>query len=579
MAKSCKDLPDECWEQIFIQLLKIHRSHLQSPSLSCKRFLSITNAIRTRLRIYPTTALPISTLLNRFPNIDSIHLRWFTSLDDLHRVVTDIATSDLDLETLDFTGIHGLLLESWRILGTRFKNLTVLICSRLGTLRDSELVVIADSMPGLEHLDICYPTTDYDPDEFQARSPSEVGVTDSGIEVLSSKLKALQKINISGNEFLTDKSLIALSTNCIYLTEINALTCPLVTEYGIEFVMRNSSNMSSLLFDDIDLGQFDDYSICSARNISSLVIYDSVVPDEYLHLLVKAEIPLNGISFSRCKPSSFTFAGISSLLNKYRSLEWLSLTGIDFLTDEKMSGLSQCLSALVLIRLCYCCNLTESTFFMLAKNCPLLEEIRMERTNLEGGRDRATDAVKNTRIKSLSLGGNLNLSDECLAKLASVCPSVEVLDVSSCNGITEKGIAEFWKSGSKIRELRIDYCLGIRNIGNSFELSELETLRAARSGINDDGLVVIGNRCGRLLKLSLEACSEVTTVGLEEIVRNCKRLRKIDLTGCSDISSGFVELIVISRPSLRKIILPHSSLPSKSQRKLFLRYGCLVLSK
>ncbi|KAF7112290.1 hypothetical protein RHSIM_RhsimUnG0244200 [Rhododendron simsii] len=121
------------------------------------------------------------------------------------------------------------------------------------------------------------------------------------------------------------------------------------------------------------------------------------------------------------------------------SLEHLRLAGIDLLTDEKISDLSQCLSALVLIDLSLCYNLTESTLFPIAKNCPLLEDISMEGTNLGGGGgDGATDIVKNPRIKCLNFENNRNLSDECLAKLASVCPSLEVLDVSSCNGFTEK---------------------------------------------------------------------------------------------------------------------------------------------
>ncbi|KAI8551354.1 hypothetical protein RHMOL_Rhmol06G0179500 [Rhododendron molle] len=461
------------------------------------------------------------------------------------------------------------------------KNLKFLTCSELRTLRDLELFAIADSMPCLEDLDISYPVNDFgwDSDEFEARSPGEMGVTDTGIEVLSSKLKRLRKIDVSGNEFLTDYSLITLSTNCIYLTDIALCNCWSVTEYGIGFVMRNSPNLSSLSVQGIEFGQLDEYSLCCARNLATLVLCNSTVPDEFLHLLVKAGIPLKSIhlDFSLQLPS-YALSGISSLLNKYQSLECLSLVQTNFLTDETMSDLSQCLSALVRIRLAICYNLTESTFFTLAKNCPLLEDITMEAANFGGG-DRATEIVENPRIKSLNLKYNQNLSDECLAKLASVCPSLEVLDVSCCKGITEKGIANFLKSGSKIRKLHIVECRGIKNIGNGFELSELDFIGAAKSGINDDGLVVIGNRCHGLLNLDLDGCLGVTTVGLKEILTNCERLRKINLTGCPNLCAETVDWMVFSRPSLRKIILPSSYLPSESQRQLFLHHGCLVLSE
>lgn len=256
------------------------------------------------------------------------------------------------------------------------KNLRVLNCSRLSTMCDADLIVIADSMPCLEDLDISYPDNfsfilRLDPDDV----PGEVGVTDRGIEMLSSKLKGLRKINISGNLFLTDASLLALSTNCIHLAEIIVLDCSLVTSNGIEFVMRNSMELSSLSLQDIDFDRLDDYSICCAKSISTLEIYYTVVPDEYLQLLAKADIPLKRFTLHHC--TSYTFPGISSLFNKYRSLECLCLTGISFLNDEKMSDLSQCLSALVMVSLRDCSNLSALVIyrFTIAKNCPLLEDI------------------------------------------------------------------------------------------------------------------------------------------------------------------------------------------------------------
>ncbi|KAH7861130.1 hypothetical protein Vadar_021940 [Vaccinium darrowii] len=602
MATGCTDLPDNCWELIFNRLHQLHHSNLESPSLSCKRFLSVTNTLRTHLTIFVPTAFPISTLLNRFPNLNSIHLSCFRNRDldlggnihfrnpklnleeslDLQRITMEIANSNLNLKSLSFSGTQ-LHLESLRILGSRMKNVIILTCSDLRTLRDNDLVVIAESMPCLEELDISYPVNDFGwnaDDEFETRSPGEVGVTDHGIEVVSSKLKGLKVINLSGNKFLTDISLLALSKNCIYLTGIALWNCCKVTEYGIKFVLRKSRNLSSLSVDQIDFGRLDDYSICCARNITTLEIYTANFPDEFLHLLVKASIPLKSLYLDLCHHPSFTFSGISSLLNKYSSLECLSVVRTDILTDETMSALSHYLSSLVMIRLGICNNLTESTFFTLAKNCPLLEDISMEVTNFGGGGgDRAIDIVQNPRIKSLNLESNQNLSDECLAKLAHVCPNLEVLDVSSCKGITEKGIAYFLKSSSKIRKLWIVECGGIKNIGNGFELSELEVFGAARSGINDDGLVAIGNRCRRLLHLNLNGCQGVTAVGLREILTNCEILKKINLTRCLNVCMATVDWMVFSRPSLRKIILSYSCLPSESQRKRFLRHGCLVMSE
>ncbi|KAG5545037.1 hypothetical protein RHGRI_017489 [Rhododendron griersonianum] len=285
--KSCKDLPDECWELIFNLLHQRHHSLLESPSLSCKRFLSIANALRTHFKITdPTLVGPLSNLFNRFPRLNSLDFTAFRG-GDLDRVIIDVAeNSNFDLiETLNLSGTE-LPLLGLKILGLRMKNLKVLNFSNLRTLGNVHLEVIADTMPCLEDLDMTFPL-------------SGGSVTDRGIEVLSSKLKGMIVIAISGNELLTDKSLIALSTNCVYLTHIHVLDCSLVTPFGIEFVLRNSTNLSVLSVSEIDFGQLDDYSIRCARNLSDLTIYDSVVPDEYLHLLAKSSgIPLTGFTLS-----------------------------------------------------------------------------------------------------------------------------------------------------------------------------------------------------------------------------------------------------------------------------------------
>ncbi|PSS07548.1 F-box/LRR-repeat protein [Actinidia chinensis var. chinensis] len=579
MAEPFKDLPDECCELIFTRLL--HDYHLESPSLACKRFLSIINSLRTHFTItHPTIFIhgTLSKLFRRFPNLKSIDLSSFGG--DLDRAILEIAASNLNLKILNLSGNKRLPLEGLKLLGWRMKNLKVLSFSCFRTFRDVELHAVADSMPCLEELDICYLVNDLGSDpQLRALSPGEVGLTDGGIVYLSARLKGLRRIDISGNEFLTDKSLFALSSNCVLLEKIVVLNCSLVTPNGIEFVMRNSPNLSSLSVRGIIMGRwgmhlsFTDHSLTSTRNLSVLDIYDSVIHDDYLHLLAKAGFPLKKFTLAGC--SSFTLSGISSLLNTYRSLEHLALTRIVFFTDKEMCDLSRYLSAVVTIVLDFCSNLTESTFFALAKNCPLLRNIHMVGTNL-GGRDSTADILMNPRIKSVKLGKNLNLTDECLRKVAYVCSGLETLDVSCCKGITEKGIANFFKDGSKIRHLVITDCWEIKNIGAGFELPKFEVLQAIRTGINDEGLAIIGNRCCGMLTLNLECCLGVTVVGLEAIVTNCKRLRELNLKWCVNVRMGTADWMVFSRPSLRKLVVPCSSLPTESQRNLLLRHGCLV---
>ncbi|KAI7984773.1 F-box/LRR-repeat protein 20 [Camellia lanceoleosa] len=576
MANNCDDLPDECWELIFNRF--DHHSHLESLSLSSKKFLTIINGLRTHFTILNPTIFihgNLSKLFHRFTHIKSIDVSSFRG--NLDRVILEIAKSDLKVETLNVSKNNRLPLEGLKVLGSNMKSLRVLNCANLSKFCDIELFTIANSMLWLEELDISYPRNNLGSGfEMQRLNVAELGVTNCGIELLSLKLRDLRKINISGNPFLTNNSLVALSTNCVFLKEIEFLHCPFITHFGIEFVVRNSPNLCSVSVDGIQIPSpvyMNVIDFTFARGLSSVDIHESVISDELLHSLAKAGIPLRRFTLAYC--SNFTFFGILSILSTYQSLEYLAFIDVGFLNDMHMSDICRYLCTLITIKLKLCSKLTDSTFFTLAKNCPFLKDIDMERANLGGG-DGTADIVKNSRIMSLNLAYNSNLSDECLRKLASICPNVELLDVSSCLGITEKGVAEFLKGDSKIRHLHINDCRGIKNIGTGFELPKLEVLRAARSGIDDEGLAIIGNRCCRLLNFDLEGCVGATKVGLKEISTNCKILREINLNGCVNLSTVFVDWMVFSKPSLRKLVPPRLSLITESQRELFLRHGCLV---
>ncbi|KAL6996685.1 hypothetical protein U1Q18_006814 [Sarracenia purpurea var. burkii] len=200
----------------------------------------------------------------------------------------------------------------------------------------------------------------------------------------------------------------------------------------------------------------------------------------------------------------------------------------------------------------------------------------MGETNFGRG-DRTEDIVKNPRIKSLKLDFNWHLTDECLGKLASVCPGLEMLDLSHCRSLTQNGVSNFLKTDSKVSYLCINGCMGIKNIGTGSELPKLEVFKAAKSGIDDEGLAMIGNRCHGIMILDLGRCLGATSIGLKEILRNCRRLREINLNGCSNMSMEGVDWMGFSVPSLKKIAVSYWHLITESQRRVLLGHGCLVL--
>lgn len=588
MESNYEELPDEIWELILNRLSNNRHPEFESLSLVSKRLLSLTNHLRQRLTVIDLTYFihgTISRLIYRFVNLKTLDLSKL-KYSYLENAIHEIACSSsaLNLESIDISNHDKIPIECLKELGLSNRKIKVLKCANVVRLCDEDLIAIAKFYPDLEELDVSYPKHKFTIDAFRVYSISELMITDAGIEALSLGLKNLVKLNISMNNLLTDKSLIDLSSNCLRLEEMVFVDCTMITMQGVRFMMHNSPNIRTIsmcLIPHVHGSESLFMNVAtSGRRLSSLHFKDSDISDEFLNAIVEARIPLKRLSLPGC--SCFTINGISNLLRAYQSLEFLDLSKYNSLSDNSIIGLSQHLNNLVSIKLNFCSKLTSTALLALINNCSFLEHIEMKETGLGNEDDSVMGFVKdphpNLNIKSLKLSGNSHLNDECLLKITSVCPNLNLLDVSSCSGVTFS-LGEILRKCPKIRHLNIQECGGIMNIGLKNEPLKLKKLYMARSGVNDDGLVGITVRCNELEEINLEGCQHVTTNAVKYMIKNCKKLREVNLMGCPNLHVFIVDWIVHSRPSLRKLVPSSYAVTTRSQRQLWLRHGCQVCDK
>ncbi|XP_062089944.1 F-box/LRR-repeat protein 3 [Humulus lupulus] len=573
MAENSLDLPDECWELVFNFVED--RRNFASLSLVCKLFFSITNQLITTLAVPHPTVVVLPRLLRRFTRLTTVDFSEFHGDVDDH--LSQISESGLDLESLNISNRTTLPIQGLRVLGSKMKKLRCLNCSKIYSLQDSDLGLIANAIPTLEELDISYLMDEY---SSSANGQWDVSsftkpISDSGILTLSLKLKGLRKLNLSGNHFITDRSLVHLSTNCVQLREIIIHFCDFITPYGIALMIRGCAYLSSLSVFGTRLCVVDSAftdSLVSAKALCSVDLTGFVILDEMLYSMAEAHMPLKKLILSCC--SGFTLHGIKHLLSKHQFLQYLDVKEANFLTDESMFQLTKFLRNLTYINLCMCTELTDSTFFRLIENCPVLNEINMVSTKV-GAKKLSTSHVSNT-LKSLYLGQNFSLRNESIKEFASAIRNLQLLDLSSCLSITEEGILEVSKRCTELRYLDMSYCRGVKTFLMDFELSKLEVLCARGLRINDDGLALVGSKCRQLLQLDLTGCFNVTDKGVKEVVKNCRALREINLKQCYKVNIDVVPWMVFSRPGLRRIVPPCGFIPSERQRNLYLRHGCFV---
>jgi F-box/leucine-rich repeat protein 2/20 len=379
--------------------------------------------------------------------------------------------------------------------------LTSLSCSGIESLRNNDIILISNCFPFLEELDV-------------SNVEKDVRVV---VNAKFLKLPKLRKVNLSGHYYINDSLLLHLCKSCEFLEEIVMLNSPFVTIDHIASAIRERPGLRSLSFAKL-MGLFQNYnffynSLVSLKGLTCLDLsYSYVKDDELLLSIAEKDLPLRRLILQDCY--GYGYAGIFNLLYRCRFLQYLDLQNADFFNDWHFFQLSLFLRDLVSTNISKCRKLTNIALFALLKNCASLSEVRMEYTHIGiiSGEDSSNlkNLVVNHQLKSLYLANNMWLMDKDINMLVSACPNLQLLDLSSCDEISEKCIGKVLRKGSKIRHLNLACCLGLKLHRVYFNISTLEVLNLSESRIDDRSLYAISTGCLGLLQLDLGHCYDIT---------------------------------------------------------------------
>jgi F-box/leucine-rich repeat protein 2/20 len=269
-------------------------------------------------------------------------------------------------------------------------------------------------------------------------------------------------------------------------------------------------------------------SFVSMKGLTCLDLKYLNISDELLYSIAREGFPLTRLVLRFC--TNFSYNGIFCLLSKCRGIQHLNLQHADFLNDQHLVQLSLFLGDLLSINVGYCHKLTESALFALPRNCPLLSEIKMERigsrSDIVGNYDSLGKFGVYPQLKGLYLGYNSWLSDEILIVVTSFSPNLQLLDLESCNHISDEGICQVLRKCCKIRHLNLAYCWEVKLHRINFAVPKLEVLNLSCTEVDDETLYLISKNCSRLLQLELDYCSGVTKTGVKCVLENCRQLRE-----------------------------------------------------
>ncbi|MED6119455.1 hypothetical protein PIB30_012095 [Stylosanthes scabra] len=552
-------LPDECWESVFKHLN--HPHHLEPLSLVARRFFSLTNRIRTHLTISDHILPHLPALLRRFTNLTSIKLTPDINAD-IDALLSQIASFDLpSLHSLDISNQRTFPSHGLRHFSKKFPTLKSLNCSRT----QPDLVLISECFPNLEEINVSY------------TYPSSV--TDLHVKALASGLKKLRKVDLSGSYICGDSSFFTFCQNWVFLEALVVRGNGFLSEIGIANAIRQRPQLRSLAVRMGNVKLELIHALVSLKDLTCLDLSYSSISDEALCAIEEGGLRFTELSLQNCL--EYGYSGISCLLRKCKYLQYLDLQGTQFLNDECVIELSLLLGNLNVVKLSGNENLTDLSLFTIMRNCPLITEIRMDSTSVGKLKLEGDCLVVNSHLKFLYLAHNKWLDDGSVTMLASVCPNLEMIDLTYCRKVS-KGAIDVLRRCCKIQHMDLahlgcDLPLFQFQFRVNFEVPILFVLNLSRCRISDEELSLISKSCYRLKELNLDYCDKITENGIKQVVKNCKQLRMISLYGCEKVCSDVVAWMIFARPSLRKIgAPPQFHFADDGQQDLFLRRGCFV---
>ncbi|MED6225791.1 hypothetical protein PIB30_097085 [Stylosanthes scabra] len=550
-------LPDECWESIFKHLTNPH--DLESLSLVSRRFHSFINRIHTHLTISEGVLPHLPALLRRFTSLTSIKLtHYFTG--DIDALLSQIASFDLpSLHSLDISYQRTFPSHGFRQFSQKFPTLKSLNCSET----NPDLLLIVECFPNLEEIDVSLTSVSSD--------------TDLQVMALASGLKKLQKVDISGTYIIRDSSVFAFCQNCVFIEALVVHETNSISNIGIANAIRQRPQLRSLTvgWGKVTLEFID--ALVSLKCLTCLDLRCARISDEALCALAEGGLPLRELNLGDSK--GYQYSGISCLLRKCNKLQFLDLQATQFLNDQRVIELSLLLGNLKVVKLGWNEILTDLSMFAIMHNCPLITEIRMERTSVGKHKLEEDCLVVNSHLKFLYLSENKWLDDGSVTMLASLCPNLEMIDLTYCRRVS-KGAIDVLRMCCKIQHMNLSHSgCDLSQFRVNFEVPTLFVLNLSWTRIGNEELSLISKTCYKLKELDLDYCPKITANGVKQVVKNCEQLRMISLFSCDKVSCDVVAWMVFERPSLRKIIPPRFTSLIVGQRNLLLQHGCSLGSR
>ena len=250
------------------------------------------------------------------------------------------------------------------------------------------------------------------------------------------------------------------------------------------------------------------------------------VSDDTVEKLCKSCNILEKIDISECHKLSEK--SISAIVQYTTKLRILKAAFCKYCINDKTLKYISSLDNLSVLDISYCSNVTDEGLIHFNTSKSILNELYLN--GLENISSIGVTSIMNKSLKKLIVLEIASCNPEKFkidfCETMSLCPLLEVLDISGMSNVNDEGLTFFYQM-SKEREKAREEC--------TFEnLKELKLNLLDK--ITDDALLKIVAKNKKIDTLELIKCTNLTEVGILAAVKMLVCLKKLNLNLIPDIS-------------------------------------------
>jgi hypothetical protein len=382
---------------------------------------------------------------------------------------------------------------------------------------------------------------------------------DSTISLVGQRCRYLRELDLTGCFELTDAACEDLGKSCKDLQRLSIAGCSKITDEGVSDIARSMGGSLTAL--NLNRCQF----ICDE---SLTAVGESCQKLTELHLSWMQQITDRGI---------YTFASYANV----DIFHTLDLSACRKIADDGVIGVAERLTNLTDLSVYYCNKITDRGALAITHNLYKLKKLvfadlyQITDTCLHFDRDGdgrpVIDANMLKSLEKLDLTDCNRLTDFGFASLVTRCLSVRQLVLAGCVGLTDKALemirtnpihsptyATETKTGGQLEDADVGDGILVESSGST--ALTVGSVTSTSTPSKKGGKVprypaIIPNwvRFDRLDTLNIAYCANFTDRGVESISATCKALTSINISGCTRMTDEALRLLCTCCPCVSHI--------------------------